>query len=94
MTCLAPSRLGSRRPVSTFSRTRFAQGFAKSRVIGIGADALRSGPSKRRDQSLGRDCPRNGDCPLEPVALRMTFFRDSPLRGQSLAKAGPGTVLG
>src|SRR5256885_12195697 len=30
---------------------------------------------------------------LKPVALRVTFFRDSPLRGV-LAKAGPGTVPG
>jgi hypothetical protein len=29
----------------------------------------------------------NGDCPLKPVALRVAFFRDSPLRGQSLAQA-------
>src|SRR2546430_13539725 len=30
---------------------------------------------------------------LKPVALRVTFFRDSSLRGV-LAKAGPGTVPG
>ena len=27
---------------------------------------------------------------LKPVALRVAFFWDSPLRGQSLAQAGPG----
>jgi len=34
--------------------------------------------SRVRDESLGRDCPRNGDCPLEPVALRMTFLGTAP----------------
>src|SRR5882724_6423354 len=75
------ARLGSRRAVSTFSRTRFAQGSAKSRVIGIGAGALRSrGPSNN-----GRTVPGTGTVTQSGGAPH-DVFRDSPLRGQSLSE--------
>src|SRR6266550_128341 len=68
------TRLGSRRAVSTFSRTRFAQGFAKSRVIGIGAGALRSrGPSNN-----GRTVPGTGTVPQTGGAPHDVFRVQPP----------------
>src|SRR6266566_3277580 len=62
-----------------------AQGLSPGRGLSLKPVALRV--------TFFRDSPLNGDCPSNRCTAR-DGFRDSPLRGQSLAKAGPGTVPG
>jgi hypothetical protein len=64
-----------------------AEKFAPERRDALGPTArLGSVPSEGAGPGT---VPERG-LSLKPVALRLAFFGDSPLRGQSLAQAGPG----